>query len=90
MKIDKFLLDIIDKNSISGLSDFMTTRDLLELAKKHVPENILDNLEMYIPIINTYNHPNQNYGLRRIDCSEIEMSELFYFVNNLPYETITI
>ncbi|MBU1145002.1 MAG: AAA family ATPase [Firmicutes bacterium] len=90
LKIDKFLLDIIDKNSISGLSDFMTTRDLLELAKKHVPENILDNLEMYIPIINTYNHPNQNYGLRRIDCSEIEMSELFYFVNNLPYETITI
>jgi wobble nucleotide-excising tRNase len=83
LKIDKYFFDTLSNNGINSFKGNETTLDLFKLAKTFLPENINDEFDLFIPIINTYNHPNQNYGLRRIDCSEISMNNMFKFVNQL-------
>lgn len=60
-----------------------TTGDLLKEVKKL---NLLDNdkyikYKTYLPLLNVYNHVNDNYGLRRVDCNEIKMKAMFDYLN---------
>ncbi|MBM7453046.1 wobble nucleotide-excising tRNase [Acholeplasma morum] len=83
LKIDKYLFKVLNDNSFVDFNGKETTHDLLRYARKFIPIVLSEGLELHIPIINTYNHPNQNFGLRRVDCSEISKQNLYDFVNSL-------
>lgn len=64
--LDNYLQNILTSNG-KTIPYTATTGDLLRDAKHHISEDKYKKIKLIIPILNIYNHPNLNYGVRRID-----------------------
>lgn len=82
VKINKYLIEELIRNNIS-FDVKSTTGNLLDLAKSYIHKDIYEKINLYLPIVNVYNHPNDNFGLRTVDCSELRKQDLYQFVSNL-------
>lgn len=82
IKINFDIINILNNNGCPFKIE-STTGELLKEVKKL---NLLDNdkyikYKSYLPLLNVYNHVNDNYGLRRVDCNEIKMKAMFDYLN---------
>ncbi len=64
--IDKYFQDVLDSNGVNYTST-ATTGNLLNLAEVFIDTEKVRKARLIIPILNIFNHPNLNYGVRRID-----------------------
>lgn len=83
--VNKYLIDICNKKG-KKITIYDTTGKLLSKTKEYIEEGRYNKIASYLPILNAYNHPNHNYGLRKIDCSQLKLESMYEFVNELLKE----
>lgn len=84
VKINKKIIDLLESNHIE-YDTTGTTGELINTAfeKEKITLDEYKEYKKFLPLLNVYNHVNDNYGLRRIDCTDIQNRLLFEFVNRI-------
>ena len=84
VKINKKIIDLLESNHIE-YDTTGTTGELINTAfeKGKITLDEYKEYKKFLPLLNVYNHVNDNYGLRRIDCTDIQKRLLFEFVNRI-------
>jgi wobble nucleotide-excising tRNase len=72
--IDNYFQNILSDNGVT-IPYTATTGKLLEEAKPYISVEKFRKTKLILPILNIFNHPNLNYGVRRIDI-DVNKKEL--------------
>lgn len=84
VKINYLAIVALESNGINYKKDG-TTKVLINTQKEHnlIKEEDYELFSRFMPYLNVFNHVNDSFGVRRVDCDMIDSSELFNRLNDI-------